>query len=83
MTKDCTGDQYTEATEATLDSITEGSSIAKGKGQLSEDNYDELISQVATIREANNRIKCIIDNLPKETVTPESIISDVEDNIRD
>lgn len=82
MSKECTGDEFTEATESTLDSMLEQASIAKGKGQLSEDNYDELVEKANTIREANSRIKCIVDNLPKETVTPESIISDVESEIK-
>ena len=81
MPKECSGDEFTEATESTLDSMLEQMSIAKGKGQLSEDNYDEIVEKANTIREANSRIKCIVDSLPKETVTPESIISDVESEI--
>ena len=81
MSKECVGNEFTEATESTLDSMLEQMSIAKGKGQLSEDKYDELVDNANTIREANSRIRCIYDNLPKETVTPESIISDVESEI--
>ena len=81
MTEECSGDDFTEATEATLDSMLEEMSIAKGKGQLSEDSYDELVEKANTIREANSRIKCIIDGLPKETVTPESIVSDIDNKI--
>lgn len=81
MSEGCSGDSFTEATESTLDSMLEQMSIAKGKGQLSEDHYDELIEQASKIREANSKIKCIVDNLPKEIVTPDSIISDVESEI--
>jgi len=81
MIKECTGDEFTETTETTLDSMLEQMSIAKGKGQISEDNYDEIVEKTNVIREANNRIKCLVDNLPKETVTAESIISDVESEI--
>lgn len=83
MSEECNGNDSTEATESTLDSMLEQAHIAKGKGQLSEDSYDELVIQAKTIREANNRIKCIVDTLPRETVTPESIISDVESEIRE
>ena len=31
MSKECSGDSYTEATESTLDSMLEQMSIAKGK----------------------------------------------------
>lgn len=81
MNKGCSGNDDTLATESTLDLTVEQMSIAKGKGQLSEDSYDELISQVNTIREANDRIKCIVDTLPRETVTPESIVSDIDSEI--
>lgn len=83
MSKECSGDNFTEVTESTLDSMLEQMSIAKGKGQLTEDKYDELVEQANTIREANSKIKCIVDNLPKETITPESIISDVDDEIQE
>ncbi len=83
MTKECEGNEFTEATESTLDSMLEQASTAKGKGQLSEDSYDELVEKATMIREANSRIKCIVDNLPKETVTPESIIHDVDTEIKD
>lgn len=79
--KECSGDNFTEATDSTLDSMLETMSIAKGKGQISEDNYDELIEKTNIIREANSRIKCIVENLPKETVTPESIVSDIDNEI--
>ena len=82
MGKECSGDNFTEATDSTLDSMLEQASIAKGKGQLSEDNYDELVEKANVIREANSKIKCIIDNLPKETVTPESIVSDIDNEIK-
>ncbi len=82
MLEECSGDNYTEATESTLDSMLEQMSIAKGKGQISEDNYDELVEKANIIREANNKIKCIVDNLPKETVTPESIVSDIDSEIK-
>ena len=82
MSKGCSGDEFTEATESTLDSMIEQAHIAKGKGQISEDNYDELIEKANLIREANSRIKCIVDNLPKETVTPESIVSDIDEEIK-
>jgi hypothetical protein len=81
MDKGCSGDEATTATESTLDSTVEQMSIAKGKGQLSEDKYDEIITQVNTIREANDRIKCLVDTLPKESVTPESIIDDIDSDI--
>lgn len=82
MTDECSGDEFTEATDSTLDSIINQANIAKGKGQLSEDNYDELVEQAKTIRDANKRIKCIVDNLPKETVSPESIVSEVDEIIK-
>lgn len=82
MTKECSGDDYTEATESTLDSMLEQAHIAKGKGQISEDNYDELVEKADIIRDANNRIKCIVDSLPKETVTPESIVSDIDKELQ-
>ncbi len=82
MAEECSGDNFTEATESTLDSMLEQMSIAKGKGQLSEDKYDELVEQAHAIREANSKIKCIVDNIPKETVTPESIISNIEEEIK-
>lgn len=78
MEKGCSGDNFTESTDSTLDSMLEHASIAKGKGQLSEDKYDELVDYTNTIREANDKLKCIVDNLPKETVTPESIVSDID-----
>ena len=81
MTKGCSGDNFTESAESNLDSMIEQASIAKGKGQLSEDKYDELVEQANIIREANDKLKCIVDNLPKETTTPESIISDVDSEI--
>jgi len=82
MEKECTGDDFTEATETTLDSMLEQAHIAKGKGQISEDNYDELVEKANTIREANSRIKCIVDSLPKETVTPDSIVADIDDELK-
>lgn len=82
MSDECSGDNFTEATESTLDSMLEQMSIAKGKGQLSEDKYDELVEQASAIREANSKIKCIVDNIPKEIVTPQSIVSDIEEEIK-
>ncbi len=81
MSKGCSGDNFTESAESNLDSMLEQASIAKGKGQLSEDKYDELVEQANIIREANDKLKCIVDNLPKETVTPESIVSDIDEEI--
>jgi len=81
MTKGCSGDNFTESAESNLDSMLEQANIAKGKGQLSEDKYDELVEQANIIREANDKLKCIVDNLPKETVTPESIVSDIDSEI--
>lgn len=82
MSSECVGNDTTEATDSTIDSILEQSSIAKGKGQLSEDKYDILVEQANIIREANSRIKCIVDNVPKESVTPESILFDVDTEIK-
>lgn len=82
MAKECSGDEFTEKTESALDTMLEEMSIAKGTGRISEDKYDELVEQATTIREANSKIKCIVDNLPKETVTPESIVSDIDDEIK-
>lgn len=78
MEKGCSGDNFTELAESNLDSMLEMMSISKGKGQLSEDKYDEFVEQAGIIREANDKLKCIVDNLPKETVTPESIVSDID-----
>lgn len=82
MSKECSGDEFTESAESNLDSMIEQASIAKGKGQLSEDNYDEFIENTNIIRAANSKIKCLIDSLPKETVTSESIIQDIESEIK-
>lgn len=83
MSDECSGNELTEATDSTLDSIIEKAHIEKGKGRLSEDKYNELIDQADSIRDANKRIKCIVDNIPKETVSPESIISEVDEKIGD
>lgn len=82
MAKECSGDEFTEKTESALDTMLEEMSVAKGTGRLSEDKYDELVEQATTIREANIRIKCIVDNLPKETVTPDSIVSDIDKELQ-
>lgn len=81
MGNSCVGDESTEATDSTLDYIVEKAILDKAKGRISEGNFDDLADQVNVIRGANDKLKCLIDNLPKETVSPESILSEVDKSI--
>jgi hypothetical protein len=72
----CSGDNSTAETESIVKQTINQMSIAKGKGLVTELQYDEIISQANSIILANERLKCIIDNIPKETVYLEEIIKE-------
>lgn len=77
--KPCSGDNLTVETDAVLDNVLEAMSVAKGKGLLTEDKYDEAVEQADNIRKANSRLKCLIDSIPKEEVNPVSILEEVQE----
>lgn len=79
--KGCSGDDLTEATEIIVDETIEQMSVAKGKGLITEGQYDEVVEQANKIREANQRLKCIADSVPKEIVNPENIVSEIKEDI--
>ena len=76
--KECAGDETTEQTDTVINQIIDRMSVAKGKGQLTEDKYDEIVEHAKAISEANKKIKCIIDSIPVQTVSPEAIIKEME-----
>ena len=83
MKNECTGNEFTQNTESSLDVMIEKAHIIKGKAQISEDAYNELMSVSDILRESNNKLKCILDTLPRESVTPETIMDDVDIKIQE
>lgn len=75
--KECNGAEIKNHIDEILDEIEDTSSLAKGKGLLTEDKFDELMTQVEQIKASNNRMKCIIENVPKSEVEPEGIVEEM------
>lgn len=76
----CAGDEMTSAVDDVLDKTEKYLSTAKGFGRLTEDKYDEAISQVEQIREANDKLKCIRDTIPSVSVGDvDTLREDIED----
>lgn len=79
--KECTGLETKNDVDTTLDQIEDQISIAKGKGTLSEDKYDEIMNQAETIRSYNNKLKCMLSDIPSEASNPSAIIDEVDNLI--
>ncbi len=82
MLKECTGLETTNDVDKVLDEVEDLISTAKGKGAISEDKYDEIMVQTETLREGNNKLKCMLSTVPSETTSPETILQEVESEIR-
>ncbi len=79
--KECTGLETTNEVDRVLDEIEDQISAAKGKGAISEDKYDEIVNQFSSMREMNNKLKCMLAAVPSDTTSPESILQEVETEI--
>lgn len=75
--KKCIGERLENAVDTVVSDIEKDISAAKGIGSVTEDKYDEIMSQIDTIREVNNRLKCMIESIPKSDVHPEEIIGEM------
>lgn len=80
LDKECSGDDFTKQTEEIAEQTLERISVEMGKKRITEDGYDSVVSQINAILDANKKLKCIIDSLPKESVSPEDIIKETEAN---
>lgn len=76
--KECTGRETENETDQMLDTVEDSVSVAKGKGLVTEDKYDEIIQQVSSIRDMNNKLKCLVSEIPQEKTSPESILEELE-----
>lgn len=75
--KECNGAEIKNHIDEILDEIEDTSSLSKGKGLLTEDKYDEIMSHVEGIKSLNNKMKCILDNVPHSEVEPEGIVEEM------
>ena len=80
--KECTGNETQNGVDTVLNEVEDLISTAKGKGVISEDKYDEIMNQAEDIREKNNRLKCMLSSIPPEGSTPESILQEVEEELK-
>ncbi len=77
QTKECIGERLENAVDTVMNDIEKDISAAKGMGSITEDKYDEIVSQIDAIRDTNNRLKCMIESIPKSEVHPEEIVEEV------
>ncbi len=76
--KECIGERLENAVDTVVNDIEKDISAAKGMGSITEDKYDEIVSQIDNIREVNNKLKCMIESIPKSEVHPEEIIEEIK-----
>lgn len=76
--KECVGERLENAIDNAVTEIEQKISAAKGIGSITEDKYDEIVSQIDAVRETNNRLKCIMENIPESEVHPEEIIKELK-----
>lgn len=79
--KECTGIESQNDVDKVLDDVIDLISTAKGKGNLTEDKYDEIMEQADSMRTYNNKLKCMLSEIPSESTSPESILNEVESEI--
>ncbi len=76
--KQCIGERLENAVDLVVNEIEKDISSAKGIGSITEDRFDEIISQIESIREVNNRLKCMVESIPKSDVHPEDIVDEMK-----
>lgn len=81
MSKECSGTETEAAIDTLLDEIEEKISVAQGKGALTEDKHEEILSHVGEMRERNSKLKCLLSEIPSSAPEPESIVKELEEMI--
>lgn len=76
--KKCIGERLENAVDTVVSDIEKDISAAKGIGSITEDKFDEIVSQIESIREVNNKLKCMVESIPKSDVHPEEIMEEIK-----
>ncbi len=77
LEKACNGASIVNEVDNALDETEEKLNTAAGKGLITEDQHDETIGQINSVREMNNKLKCMVASIPESgTASPEEIIED-------
>ena len=78
LTKACIGERLENAVDSVVDDIEKDISEARGIGSITEDKYDEIVNQIDAIKEINNKLKCMVESIPRSDVHPEEVVEEIK-----
>lgn len=77
LEKPCVGASITNEVDTVLDESEEKLNTDVGKGLITEDQHNEMVGQINSIRERNNTFKCMLQSIPESSsVEPSEIMGE-------